>query len=69
MGKKRPWNKAKSVGQMRPLTPAQVHTIKRILEAEGNLRDLALFSTAIDTMLRGVDLLQLTVAEITDHEG
>lgn len=69
MGKKRPWNKAKSVGQMRPLTAAQVHTIKRILEAEGNLRDLALFSTAIDTMLRGVDLLRLTVAEITDHEG
>jgi integrase len=42
---------------------------ERLLEAEGNLRDLALFSTAIDTMLRGVDLLRLTVAEITDHEG
>lgn len=33
-----PWNKGKSVGQMRPLAPQQVQTIKRILEAEGNLR-------------------------------
>ena len=64
-----PWNKGKSVGQMRPLSREQVQTIKRLLEAEGKKRDLALFSTAIDTMLRGVDLLALTVADVTDHEG
>jgi len=64
-----PWNKGKSIGQMRPLSPAEVQTIKRLLEAEDNLRDLALFATAIDTMLRGVDLLALTVADVTDHEG
>lgn len=65
----RPWNKGKSVGQMRPLTVQQVQTVKRLLEAEGNLRDLALFATALDTMLRGSDLLALTVADVTDHEG
>ena len=54
---------------MRPLSREQVQTIKRLLEAEGNKRDLALFSTAIDTMLRGVDLLALTVADVTNHEG
>ena len=54
---------------MRPLAPQQVQTIKRILEAEGNLRDVALFATAIDTMLRSVDLLRLTVEDVTDHEG
>jgi len=54
---------------MRPLSPAQVQTIKRLLEAEENLRDLALFATAIDTMLRWVDLLALTVDDVTDHEG
>jgi len=54
---------------MRPLSREQVQTIRRLLEAEDNLRDLALFSTAIDTMLRGVDLLALTVADVTDHEG
>ena len=64
-----PWNKGKSVGQMCPLAPQQVQTIKRILEAEGNLRDVALFATAIDTMLRSVDLLGLTVEDVTDHEG
>ena len=67
--KKSPWNKGKSVGQMHPLSREQVQTIKRLLEAEDNPRDLALFSTAIDTMLRGVDLLALTVADVTDHEG
>jgi len=66
---KTPWNKGKSIGQMRTLSPAQVQTIKQLLEAEDNLRDLALFATAIDTMLRGVDLLALTVADVTDHEG
>ena len=67
--RKTPWNKGQSVGQMRPLTPAQVRTIKHILEAEGNLRDLALFATAIDTMLRSIDLLRLKVEDATDHEG
>jgi len=54
---------------MRPLSREQVQTIRRLLEAEDNPRYLALFSTAIDTMLRGVDLLALTVADVTDHEG
>jgi len=64
-----PWNKGRSIGQMAPLNPQQVQTIKRLLETEDNPRDLALFSTAIDTMLRGVDLLALTVADVTNREG
>jgi integrase len=65
----RPWNKGKSVGQKRPFTPEQVQLIKRTLDADGNLRDLALFSTAIDTMLRSIDLLCLTVEDVTDDVG
>jgi integrase len=65
----RPWNKGKSVGQRRPFTPEQVQLIKRTLDADGNLRDLALFSTAIDTMLRSIDLLRLTVEDVTDDAG
>jgi integrase len=65
----RPWNKGKSVGQKRPFTPEQVQLIKRTLDANGNLRDLALFSTAIDTMLRSVDVLRLTVEDVTDDAG
>jgi integrase len=40
-----------------------------MLDADGNLRDLALFSTAIDTMLRSIDLLRLTVEDVTDDAG
>jgi integrase len=65
----RPWNKGKSVGQKRPFTPEQVQLIKRTLDADANLRDLALFSTAIDTMLRSIDLLRLTVEDVTDDVG
>ena len=64
-----PWNKGKAVGQMTPLKPNHVHAIKTLLENERSLRDLALFSVAIDTMLRSVDLLALKVEDITDSGG
>lgn len=69
MPKKSPWNKGKAVGQKAPFSPQHVQTIKQILANEGNLRDLALFSVGIDTMLRGVDLLTLKVEQVIDHEG
>ena len=69
MPKKVPWNKGKSVGQKAPFSPSEVQTIKQILSNVGNLRDLALFSVGIDTMLRGADLLSLTVSDVTDHQG
>jgi integrase len=69
MPQKSPWNKGKVVGQKAPFRPRDVQTIKQILENEGNLRDLALFSVGIDTMLRGVDLLALKVEDVTDHRG
>jgi integrase len=43
--------------------------MKRTLDADGNLRDLALFSTAIDTMLRSIDLLRLAVEDVNDDAG
>jgi integrase len=69
MPQKSPWNKGRAVGQKAPLRPREVQIIKQILENAGHLRDLALFSVGIDTMLRGVDLLALKVDDITDHEG
>jgi hypothetical protein len=56
MPAKSPWNKGKSVGQKAPFSPREVQTIKQILENDGNLRDLALFSVGIDTMLRAIGL-------------
>jgi integrase len=69
MPKNAPWNKGKSLGQKAPFSPRDVQTIKQILANAGNLRDLALFSMGIDTMLRGADLLTLKVEEVTDHTG
>ncbi len=64
-----PWNKNKAVGQMAPFTPEQAAVIRSLLQAERKIRDLALFNTAIDTMLRASDLLPLRVFDITDHNG
>lgn len=64
-----PWNKDKAVGQMAPFTPEQAGLIRSLLAAEGKIRDLALFNTALDTMLRAADLLPLRVIDITDHNG
>ena len=64
-----PWNKGKSQGQKTPFTIEQVRAIKTLLAADSAARDLALFSVALDTMLRGVDLLGLQVDDCTDDKG
>lgn len=65
--KRRAWNKGRLVGQKRPLLPKQVWAIRARLELAGNLRDLALFNVAIDSKLRGCDLVALKVGDlITD---
>ncbi|WP_306131967.1 tyrosine-type recombinase/integrase [Roseivivax marinus] len=62
--KRRPWNRGRLVGQKRPLLPKQVWAIRARLELSGNLRDLALFNLAIDSKLRGCDLVRLKVADL-----
>ncbi len=42
---------------------------KKRRQAHAALRDLALFNTGIDTMLRASDLLRLRVIDICDHTG
>ncbi|CAM4386366.1 Phage integrase family protein [Palleronia rufa] len=61
---RRPWNRGRLVGQKRPLLPKQVWAIRARLELSGNLRDLALFNLAIDSKLRGCDLVRLMVADL-----
>ncbi len=65
------WNKGIEVGQRAAFTPQEVKRIKNMLAKRGDkgLRDLALFSTAIDTMLRSVDLLSLTVKDVRKRDG
>ena len=66
--KRRAWNKGRLVGQKRPLLPKQVWAIRTRLELAGNLRDLALFNVAIDSKLRGCDLVALKITDIVRDE-
>jgi site-specific recombinase XerC len=62
--KRAAWNKGRIVGQKRPLLPRHVWAIRVRLEIENSVRDLALFNTAIDSKLRGCDLVRLKVADV-----
>ena len=66
--KRRAWNKGRIIGQKRPLLPKQVWAIRARLELAGNLRDLALFNVAIDSKLRGCDLVRLKVRHLVSSE-
>ena len=59
-----PWNKGRIVGQKRPLKPKHVWAIRVRLELAGEIRDLALFNMAIDSKLRGCDLVRLEVKDV-----
>src|ERR1700747_409458 len=69
--KRRAWNKGLHLGQKDAFTPAQVKQIRRNLAGHGvaGLRDLALFSVAIATMLPGPQLLGLTVKDVRRSDG
>ncbi len=60
-----PWNKGKLVGQKAPLRLGEIWAIRVRLELLGCVRDLALFNLAIDSKLRGCDLVQLKVQDIS----
>jgi integrase len=69
--KRQAWNKGLEIGKRDGFTPAQVKRIRGLLANRGapGLRDLALFSTAIDTMLHGQDLLPLVVGDVQRRNG
>ncbi len=58
------WNKGRVVGQKRPLLPKHVWAIRVRLEIAENHRDLAIFNLAVDSKLRGCDLVKLKVADV-----
>ena len=60
-----PWNKGKLVGQKAPLRLSEIWSIRVRLQLAGNLRDLALFNLAIDSKLRGCDLIALRLRDIS----
>jgi integrase len=63
------WNRNKSLGKKPPLEWDQVQAIKVALVKLGTTRDRALFALAIDSSLRGHDLLQLRRRDVCGPEG
>jgi integrase len=59
-----PWNKDHIVGQKRPLRPKEVWAIRVRLQIKHSKRDLAMFNLAIDSKLRGCDLVSLQIDDI-----
>jgi len=59
-----PWNKGRLIGQKRPLKPKEVWAIRVRLQLEQRRRDLALFNLAIDSKLRGCDLVRLRLSDV-----
>jgi len=59
-----PWNKGKLIGQKPPLKINEIWAIRIRLELTKKIRDLALFNLAIDSKLRGSDLVKLKVSDI-----
>jgi Site-specific recombinase XerC len=62
---KRPvWNAGRTVGAKRALKPKQICEIRFYLNQQRRLRDRALFDLAIDSKLRGCDLVQLKIGDL-----
>jgi hypothetical protein len=59
-----PWNRGLLIGQTRPLKPKDVWTIRVRLQMVGRRRDLAMFNLAIDSKLRGCDLVRLRIDDV-----
>ena len=59
-----PWNKGKLIGAKPPLRPRHVWSIRTRLMVERRTRELAMFNLAIDSKLRGCDLMALKVEDV-----
>ena len=62
--RREPWNKGKLIGQKPPLRPKHVWSIRTRLQMDGRTRDLAMFNLAIDSKLRGCDVVALRVENV-----
>ena len=59
-----PWNKGKLVGQKAPLKLKDIWAIRIHLQLDQRDRELALFNLAVDSKLRGCDLVNLRVRDV-----
>ncbi len=62
-----PWNKGRLIGAKPPLRPKHAWTIRTKLQVEHRTRDLAMFNLAIDSKLRGCDVVTLKVEDVAPY--
>ena len=62
------WNKGKLIGQKSALKLKEIWGIRIRLQIANNIRELALFNMALDSKLRGCDLVTLKVSDVM-HGG
>lgn len=58
------WNKGRLLGRKPPLKPKEIWSLRIRLQLADNARDLAMFNLAIDSKLRGCDLISLRVRDV-----
>src|SRR5713101_6087234 len=63
-GRATPWNKGKLLGQKPPLKLKEIWAIRIRLQLDQRTRELVLFNLAIDSKLRGCDLVGLRVHDV-----
>ena len=59
-----PWNKGKLTGAKPPLRQKHVWAIRTMLQIEQRVRELAMFNLAIDSKLRGCDVVAIKVDDV-----
>ena len=58
------WNIGKLIGQKAPLKLKEIYAIGARLQLAHQVRELALFNVAINSKLRGCELIKLRVGDI-----
>jgi hypothetical protein len=61
---RRAWNAGRKVGAKRPLKPRQVWAIRFFLDQHRRFRDRAAFDLAIDSKLRGCDIVKVKIGDL-----
>ena len=63
------WNAGRTVGVKKPLKQRQIWAIRFFLDREGRMRDRALIDLAIDSKLRGCDLVKIKIGALVSGQS
>ena len=61
---RRAWNAGRKLGAKRALKPQQVWAVRFWLDCKGRVRDRAMFDLAIDSKLRGCDIVRVRIGDL-----